>query len=305
MHEKSLNNALKCGLKIVVALLFFSCSNKQEQGKMLSGGKEAKPTSYVEVGKWIDTVATPYVIDIKSTNKRLVFIGCEHQQDSSHPQFGIIEKYYRELKPQIAFNEGGQIPEKKDFSSMNVAIKEDGETGVNKYLANRAGIPLLNGDTPDSLEFAVNVKKNDPNKLFVYYVVERMVIPYRYGAYGEIPFEQFYNKAIYKWFKDFPLSNQQKSLENFKGSYKKYIGADFKVRNPPSTYEQDNFNVELFDYVNDSCEFCEIGRSSKILRDSILIQKIKTAFKSYDRILVTFGHGHALALEPQLQQIFK
>jgi hypothetical protein len=65
-----------------------------------------------------------------------------------------------------------------------------------------------------------------------------------------------------------------------------------------------NENIEKFDYINGGgCEFCAIGRSSKMLRDSVLIDKIDKSLYKYDRVIVTFGHGPALAIEPALRQI--
>ncbi len=135
--------------------------------------------------------------------------------------------------------------------------------------------------------------------------MERMAIPYKYGAYGDIPFETFYNKAITKWFKDYPLSPAEKTFQNFKTYYKTYTRTNFLLTKTRTSYEQDSVDIEAFDYVNDSCEFCEIGRSSKMLRDSILVLKINQAFKIHNRVLVTFGNGHALALEPVLRNIFR
>jgi hypothetical protein len=40
-----------------------------------------------------------------------------------------------------------------------------------------------------------------------------------------------------------------------------------------------------------------------VVRDSVLLSKIDRALDHYDRVMVTFGHGHALAVEPALQQI--
>lgn len=287
---------------ILFIVPFWSCNSNGRQNAV-DLVDNVMPLNYVEVGKVLDSVPVPYVIDVSKNSKRLVFIGCEHQQDSTHLQYKIIEDYYKELYPEVSFNEGGQVHER--YISLNEAIRKDGETGANKFLADKFGIKLLNGDTPDSLEFALNAIKNDTRKLFVYYIIERMVIPYKYGAYGEVPFESFYNRAIDRWFENYPLPNSEKTFEKFKCYYKEYTGNTFLLNKTHSSYAQDSLDVEAFDYVNDSCEFCAIGRSSKMLRDSILLVKLREAFKTHDRILVTFGHGHALALEPALRGIFK
>lgn len=65
-----------------------------------------------------------------------------------------------------------------------------------------------------------------------------------------------------------------------------------------------NAQVELFDYINGGdCRFCAIGRASKMVRDSVLLDKIDNALNHFDRVMVTFGHGHAIALSPALQQV--
>lgn len=286
---------------ILLVVLFWSCNSSTTQNAAIVD--RMAPLDYVAVGRMLDSIPVPYVIDVRKDSKRLVFVGCEHQQDSSHIQFKMIGDYYKELLPQVSFNEGGQV--QQHYVSLNEAIRKDGETGANKFFADKFGIKLVNGGTPDSLEFALNARRNDVRKLFVYYVVERMAIPYKCGAYGDMPFESFYEKVHTKWFKNYPLSESEKTLEKFKSYYKTYTGTRFLLSSARTSFDQDSLDIEAFDYVNDSCEFCAIGRTSKTLRDSILLVKLKEAFRTHDRILVTFGHGHALALEPALRSIFK
>ncbi len=253
---------------------------------------------YVEVGKVLPTIQAPYVIDVKHANKRIVFIGCEHIQDTIHAQFDAIETYFKTLKPQIAFNEGGQQSDSVRYNTKNEAIIKNGETGCLKYLSDKAGIRLMNGDIADSVEFSLTLKKHPKDKLFLYYIMERVVIPYLNGAYGNIAFEQLYEKAVAKWFvaNKFPLSREEQDIAYFKRLYLHYIGAPFEL--------EMNDKIENFDYINGGdCEFCAIGRTSKMVRDSVLLGKIDKALDKYDRVIVTFGHGHALALEPALQQI--
>lgn len=257
-----------------------------------------KTQSYVWVGKQFDRVRAPYVIDVKQGAKRLVFIGCEHVYDTTHRQYDAIDRHFAELKPQIAFNEGGTVTRR--FASRNEAIRTNSETGYIKYLSDQAGISLVNGDLPDSLEFTLTLKKYPKDQLFLYYIMERLVIPYLSGAYGQQPFEPLYDKAIREWFvaDGFPLTENERSFTYFQNLYRQYIGHPFVLSINP--------DIELFDYVNGGgCHFCAIGRTSKMVRDSVLLSKIDQAFNQYDRVLVTFGHGHALALEPALKQLIR
>ena len=246
----------------------------------------------------MDTVEAPYVVDVKKGNKRVVLVGCVHVRDSTHRQFAVLERYFTELQPQVSFNEGGQVSEATHYGSLNQAAAQWGETASLKYLSDRAGIKLLNGDTEDSTEFAITLKKYPKDKLFLYYVMERIVIPYIYGAHGEGNFKEKYEKFVQDWFVNngYPLDSAEQDYEYFASLYRKYTGVDFK----PELSEV----IEQFDYINGGdCEFCVIGRTSKMVRDSVLLDKIDQALEEHDRIIVTFGHGHALAIEPALRQL--
>lgn len=259
-----------------------------------------KTRNYVRVGKRMTRVQPPYVIDLRHRTKRLVFVGCDHNRDSTHRQFATIERYFTDLNPQITFNEGGQIRESLHFASRNEAAAADGETGVLKYLSDRAGIRLMNGDLTDSLEFSVTLRQHNKDELFLYYVMERLVIPYLSGAYGKRSFADLYATAIPRWFVQpgFPLAENERSLAYFEGLYQRYMGRPFVLSL--------NEDIEKFDYINGGdCRFCAIGRTSKMTRDSVLLTKIDRALDQYDRVMVTFGHGHALALEPALKQLLR
>jgi hypothetical protein len=254
---------------------------------------------YVEVGKGFDTVKTPHVIDLRNGNKRLVFVGCEHTRDTAHPQFAAIERYFNDLKPQIAFNEGGQVKDSVRYRSRHEAAAHNGETGCLKYFSDRAGIKMINGDITEREEFPITLRIHPREELFLYYVMERIVQPYLMGMHGNAPFEEIYEQQMNKWFvaSGFPLAPEEQSADYFKGLFRKQVGAPFK---PEVNFD----NIEKFDYVNGGdCKFCAIGRTSKVVRDSVLLTKIDQSLDRYDRVMVTFGHGHALAVEPALHQI--
>ncbi|KAA2238550.1 hypothetical protein F0L74_20210 [Chitinophaga agrisoli] len=253
---------------------------------------------YVTVGKMMDTIRPPYIIDVSHGPKRVVLIGCDHNRDTTHPQFREIARLFNDLHPQLTFNEGGQIPDTLHFNSLNDGITHKGETGALKYLSNQAGIRMLNGDLTDSLEFSITLRKYPADQLLLYYLMERLVIPYLSGAYGNAPFEEIYNNAIQHWFIDegFPVPENQRSFAGFKQLYQHYTGHPFELTL--------NEQIELFDYINGGdCQFCAIGRASKMVRDSVLLSKIDNALTDHDRVMITFGHGHAIALAPALQQV--
>jgi hypothetical protein len=270
-----------------LAVLMFSCSTRAY-----------RTIDYVTVGKMMDTAKVPYVIDLKNGKKRLVFIGCDHSRDTTSGFYKVIGQYFKELKPEIAFNEGGQVADSVHFASAAEGFQEKSETGTLKYWSDLTGIRMMNGDIPDSQEFAITLKRYPADRLFLYYIMERLVIPYLSGAYGNTPFEELYPKAVKKWFvqEGFPLDTTQQSLAYFRQIYRQYIGHDFELKLTE--------DIEKFDYINGGdCYFCEIGRTSKMVRDSVLLVKIDSALKRHDRVIVTFGLGHALAIQPALKKL--
>lgn len=284
----------------ITLVLIYSLLTGCQSGKTTDEPAQPFRTiDYVEVGKRMAHARPPYVIDLSNQekSKRLLFIGCNHVRDSTDQQFALIQRYFAQLKPQIAFNEGGQVSESVHYPSLGNAVFKAGETGCLKYLSDQAGTRLLNGDTPDSLEFYLTLQRYPKEELYLYYVMERVVIPYLSINNQPVPFETYFNEGT-QWLADhhFPLTAEEQTMGHFKKLYQKYVKRPFV----PTLNE----DVEKFDYINGGeCHFCVIGRQSKMIRDSVLLTKLDRAFDQYDRIIVTFGLGHAIAIEPALRQI--
>ncbi|SOD97779.1 hypothetical protein [Spirosoma fluviale] len=279
---------------ILIGLLASGCRSKQATKSKI---RQFRTLDYVDVGQRLPHVRTPYVIELANQAKHLVFVGCNHTRDSTDRQVRILQKLFAQLKPQIAFNEGGQVKPSLHYPSLMKAAFEAGETGCMKYLSDQTNIPLLNGDTPDSLEFAVALKYYPRQELYLYYVMERIVVPYLTVANQEQPFEPYFNDVVRSFVSHhFPLSAGEQSLAYFKALYQQYMNRPFVLA---LTHD-----IEKFDYINGGdCHFCEVGRRSKMIRDSLLLIKLDQALDEHDRVMVSFGCGHALAVEPALHQL--
>ncbi|MBT2620144.1 hypothetical protein [Chryseobacterium sp. ISL-6] len=266
-------------------------------GCSTSGNFVRYSRSYVEVGKIMDSVHLPYIIDLEQGDKHLIAMGVSHTYNDNDPQISEIKQTYLQFKPDITINEGGQITKK--FDSEKEAVEQNGEVGLLKYLSDIDHKPLMNGDIEDSLEFKLMLKKYSKEDLLLYYIMERLVIPHLNGAYGNKTIEELYTKAIQKWFiqEGFPVDKELQNFEGYKKLYQSKMGHPFQLSMNP--------DIELFDYVNPNCTYCTIGRNSKILRDSILLEKISSELKTHGKVMVAFGHGHILAIEPALKKMMK
>ena len=265
----------------------FSCSTERNFVKYVK--------DYVEVGKILPSDQLPYIVKLHKGNKHLLAVGVAHTYDIDNPQIKAIKEIFSEFDPDVTLNEGGQITKK--FQDEKEAVALGGEVGLLKYLSDLSGKILVNGDTEDSLEYPAMLKKYPEDDLLLYYVMERLIIPYLNGAYSNREIDELYEIVIQKWFikEGFPVDENLKNFSGYKYLYKSKIGHDLVLAINP--------DIELFDYVNPNCKYCQIGRDSKVLRDAHLLEKIHAELQTHDKVMVVFGHGHILAVEPALKKM--
>lgn len=112
--------------------------------------------------------------------------------------------------------------------------------------------------------------------------MERTVLPHIAGVNGNRSFGKPTVDGIRQNFvnRGFPIAQTEWSLAHFRQLLQTYVGHPFKA--------ELNADIELFDYVNGgNCEFCAIGRASKMVRDSALLAKIDRMLNQHDRVTVT------------------
>lgn len=277
------------GITILCMLFVVACTSKKNLIKY--------SRDYVEVGKVLNTVQLPYTLKFNNQNKELLAVGFSHTYDINNPQLSVLKKLFQEFNPDIILNEGGQITRK--FKDEKEAVTANGEPGMLKYLSDLSNKELLNGDTPDSVEYKIMLGKYSKDDLFLYYIMERLIGPYLYGAHRDRSIEDLYETVIQKWFinEGFPVDEDLRTFAGYKKLYHAKMGHELELTINP--------DIELFDYVNPDCKYCLIGRTSKILRDSVLLEKINTELKTHNKVMVVFGHGHILAVEPALKKMME
>ncbi|SKC82392.1 hypothetical protein [Ohtaekwangia koreensis] len=284
------------------ALLFILCclfSNCQENKPAISLGDTHEMVDYLRVASMINELGGPTVLDLKnSKGQQVVLVGCPHSRDTTAKEFDLIDVYFKHLKPEVAFNEGGSIQESVHYVSRNEAILKGGETALLKYYCDQSGIKMLNGDFTEEEEFEAMLKRYPKDELLLYYSFERFIVPYKYGMDSDKPIEEAYADFTdgYLAKHKFPLTEEEKSFDYFKALYKKYMANEFDLGRA---------DIEQFDFLNDNCKFCAVGRASKVVRDEVLLQKINAALDQYNRIFITFGGAHALAIEPALKNLLR
>jgi hypothetical protein len=292
------------GLIACLALAFSSCEKVQKEEVTQYAVRD-----YRTVKLYLDTLNAQLQAQLDSTGtwtmqyenltngkKHLIFFGSSHVRDTSHPQFAQLARVFIDMKPQIAFNEGGQIPFDRHYPTMDSAIHSSGETGELKYLCDSIGIQMMNGDMDDKEEFAALQKKIPKDQIYLYMSIERYLNGYTQGFFPGITLEEGWKKKYIPYLlrSGFELSLQEQSLDTLKKIYKKYLHKDFSIDSLEAVHE--------YYLVNDG-ELGDVGRMTKIVRDEALLTKIDKALDQYDRVFVVFGGSHRIALAPALKQI--
>ncbi len=289
-------------LFLLIIITIFSCEKDQSKQKYTT-------INYLEVNRIQESLNKLLQGDIYKVwrenacfndslgEKHLTFVGTSHNQDTTHAQFQVLEDLFNEVKPQIAFNEGGNSKIAGKYKSRNEAILGSGEVGLLQFLCDKNHIKMVNGDMPDKDEYKVLFSEYPFEKVYLLIAIERFVNPYKNGAYKNLDIKRaFETKFIVGDFinNGIKLTKEQATFEYLKKIYKKYIGRELTM----GTMEpmQDYF-------ISNQTEFGVLHRRSKEIRDGVLLGKIDSTLNKKDRVFVVFGASHLLALKPALKQI--
>ncbi len=117
--------------------------------------------------------AKPYVVQIQSSSTgALLYYGAEHSRDSKHSQFSEIERYWHKIKPQIAFVEGRLPPAHQDSES---AIRQNGESGFVRFLADRHGVPVASMDSSIEQQTKSLLRELSGTQAKTYFILREIV----------------------------------------------------------------------------------------------------------------------------------
>ena len=278
-----------------LAFLFWGCSPATKTDN------QYHTKDYLEVAKILETNPAdnyPFVIKLKAGKKQLIFIGTAHTREITK-QADSIDFYFQQLNPQIAFNEGGQVAKEKHYNNRNEAITQDAEIGQLKYLSDNQNIELINGDLLTANEFDELFKLYDRESVLLYTCCERFFSLYKNNWIDTTKgIEAAYQKDFIQYLEseNVKLTESEKKFSYMVNAYTNFFGTDLDVYHIPT---------EKHDFLKNNGKLCEIGRSSKEVRDKHLLKKIEQALKKYDRIFVAFGGAHSVAIEPALKQIMR
>jgi len=250
----------------------------------------------IKVDSFGNLPTNPYIIQKRHGRKSLTVIGTQHTRDTLSTVFTAIEKAFEEMQPGVVINEAGKLTH--TYGSRNEAILKDGELGLEKFLADKAGIQTSNGDEPDKLEFDELSKIFSKDEALFYFASERFIFPYVFGQYSGTLEDEYDNNFIkgYLEKEGIELTAEEKTLGYYKTLYRRYFHQEFSL---------EKINQLDFTPFGTRNRFNSVTRKSKELRDVYLCKQIEAQLKLHDRVLVVFGGWHVLSVEPALELLVR
>ena len=275
-----------CNLLLVSILVWFgSCKINQESTK------GPKLRSYRD--KNVTGVRLPYILDISDKTKRLTYFGANHSNNPADTMFDDIERKFTELRPQIAFNEGGNWP---IYNNRDSTIRFSGEPGFLRLLCKINNVRVQSIEPPDSLEvnYLLNRFKRE-DVLLMYFVrqLDQLIRENVKDIESEkqiMMFIQTLNR------KGFNLTGNERNHKYFISLYENFYQKPF---------DKKTFDPTTFWPIYDKTLLNKISSESSYFRDRYAIQEIEKALKKYDRVFVIMGGSHLVVQEPILRYLFK
>ncbi len=285
MTTKTINHNFKRFRIIIPLCLLLACST--------NGKKELRPDilKYEEYGK--KKIHLPRILDIKKDNKHLIYYGTEHSFDPTDSMFLDIEKRFNELKPDIAFNEGGN-----DWPVINdrdSTIRVTGDPGFIRYLCRINNVQIMSIEPLDSLEYKYLLTKYKKEDISLMYFCRQIDQLQNQGGISDSNFEKYMNSFLLDLKNNgLPLNNDEVKYSYMKNYYEKFFHANFNWKEFDPTNYQPIYSKTILN---------EIMRESTYFRDRFIINKIEETLKTNDKIFVVMGGSHLVIEEPVLRYI--
>lgn len=245
---------------------------------------------YQELGKDYEY---PYVIKISKNGQHLYFLGSKHLFDPEDEGFETIRKYWKEFlaetetKDCVVLVEGGERP----IEGSEEEAKRHGEPSFSTYLASKEGVEVVSPE-PDWEEESNRIAEKFGKEKTMYYHFARRVT--HWHKLAEKPgFESYLSDYLARY-------DNKLGWQDFDFSIQHMID----VHNNKHDHEFDKKNYRCF--YKDSNPFDnEISRESSLIRNIYMTWEIKRYWDEGKNIFIVYGSGHALTLEPALEELLK
>jgi hypothetical protein len=270
----------KFGILLSVILLFaFSVVTAQE--------KDASIMTFDEYAKVRH--GYPYIVELQIGKGALLYFGAQHTYDPKDAQIAQIEKLWKEFRPTVAYNEGGNPPFSK---TIGETVGKNGESGLVRFLAARDKVPVYSLEPSREDEVAMLLKNYTPEQVKVSYLL-RQAAQFRNRKHDET-IETFMTNVL-AYFSRIPgLEGAPNSIVELEKSC---------LWLSPQLKDWRTVEQSWFDPVISQAYTNQISRLSSEFRDLHMVKLLLDEVKQGKRVFAVVGGSHVVMQERALKAI--
>jgi hypothetical protein len=235
----------------------------------------------------------PYLMNIYTPDGgSLIYFGERHSNDPSDQQFAEVEYLWKEFKPDIAFNEGGNPPVE---ATRDLAISTYGGPGLVRFLAARDKIPVRSLDPTRSEETAVLRRKHSAEQIKLFFALRQMVEYHRIIG-GADSYEDHLQKTLNILNSVPGLDVQPKSISEVESTFQRVFPGQGSYRDSKPSW---------FDPTLSETVFNTMARTSSDFRNGYMVELICRTVNERKRLFAVVGASHVVMQEEAIREILK
>lgn len=230
----------------------------------------------------------PYVVESTTGHGRLLYIGTRHFFDPGDPQAELIETLWREFRPTLAFNEGGNPP---TLDSAAEAVARHGEPGLVRFRAARDGVPVRDIEPPESAIAADLVRAGHRPEEVKLFLVLLAYDTYRRAKSDETP-DEFIARVLRVESRTADLPGPPNTVAELATLYAELFPQQPDWRAVPSHWFAPTHTDTLFN---------RLARRMSQLRDRHMVDLLVDAVRRGERVFAVVGGSHVVMQEAALR----
>ncbi len=233
---------------------------------------------------------TPYVLRWQFSDATLLYFGSAHTYDPDDKQVADIARLWSQLRPTIAFNEGGDPPAQPDLAA---AVAQHGEAGLLRHLAARDGVPIRSLEPPYSAQVAALRRDFSGEQIAVFYIARQLEQHYHRAA-GESP-EAHVARALVGLAAVPGLEDSPRTFAALAEACARLLPPPGDCLRPDAAW-LDPARFDTGAYTN------TLARRLSQQRDEWMVELLRTALKPGERVFAVVGASHVFMQQRALEQ---
>lgn len=235
----------------------------------------------------------PYVLRIQTESTTILYFGIGHTRDPKDPQLNIAADLWDNLKPQVAIHESG-TPRLE--ATLEDSILMNGEPGWVGFKAKSEELPLESLDPSKAQQAESLAKQFEPEVLKSFYVLQNIYKYRRRPADRQRnTIDAVANANLLRLSAFSALKGKPTNATELRAILHRVAGPDAKIETPPLSW----FDPGL---VEKRTTFNDIAKTSSLLRDRFMIDRIVELAQSNRRAFIVMGASHVVMQEPALRK---